>query len=213
MKSSHQPAQMDQPRDPLTVLLLDPDEDSRRRWRLALHASVGVTIVGETGLLGEAIHAARHTQPHLIILDPKLPEWNEATAILALKQWSPASTILVSSTPLSSDPQGTWAPAGADYRFDKHREFHKAMDVAADLRLAMRPLVVTRWPPASPPDDSPHPWQAHTQVYPDAGIRAIVAPRLAERGRAGAGRRLGQGTANDGDAYGIAFGSRRHPPG
>ncbi|GKS57055.1 hypothetical protein YTPLAS18_05820 [Nitrospira sp.] len=129
----------DYPLEPLSVVILDSDEEARRRWRLALHACVGVTIVGETERVGEAIHLARRAQPHLIILDPQIPDWNEQTIVRALRQRSSRSVLLVATTMLSADRSAAILAAGAAFCFDKLREFHVATHLLACLRQNLPP--------------------------------------------------------------------------
>ena len=126
------------PMQPLSVLIFDADEEARRRWRVAIHGCLGVTAVAETSRVGEAIHLARRMQPHLIILDPILADWNERTIIRALRQWSPASTVVV-TTPLgAADRSSALLAAGAQICLDKHRDVHAIAAALTDLKDSLR---------------------------------------------------------------------------
>lgn len=94
-------------------------------------------VVGETGLVGEGIHLVRSLQPELVVLDPAIPDWNVLTVVRALKQWAPASVLLVATTSNSGEPATAFLGAGATYWFDKEREFLLAAEVIATLHRTL----------------------------------------------------------------------------
>lgn len=124
----------------MSVVLIDYHEESRRRWRLALASLAGIVVAGEASRVAEGISLVRDVQPHLIIVDPKIHDWNGLTVLRALRQWSPSSLILVVTTPETVEPASAFLEAGATQFLDKNCALEKATEIVALLhqRLAMR---------------------------------------------------------------------------
>lgn len=124
----------------MTVFVVDADEDSRLRWRLALPSSTGATVIGEAGGVADAVRLMQDTHPDLIVLDPIIPEWDSRMVVRALKLWAPASVLLVATVPTVPQSGANLLAAGADFHFDKYLEFHGAMDAVATLSLRLTAL-------------------------------------------------------------------------
>ncbi len=125
---------------PMSVVIIDSNEETRRRWRLALAAAEGIVVAGEAARVAEGISLVRDIQPQLIIVDPKIQDWNGLTVLRALKQWSPSSMILVVTTSATAEPASAFLEAGATQFLDKDREFQQATEIVAALpqRLTIR---------------------------------------------------------------------------
>ncbi len=118
----------------MSVVLIDNNDESRRHWRQALASLAGIVIVGEASRVAEGISLVRDVQPHLIIVDPKIHDWNGLTVIRALRQWSPSSLLLVVTAPETVEPASAFLEAGAVEFLDKRCALQKATEIIDQLR-------------------------------------------------------------------------------
>lgn len=140
MLNGHPPHSQTSTPLPMSIVIIDSNEETRPCWRLALASLAGVIVAGEASRVAEGISLVRDAQPHLIIVDPKIQDWNGLTVLRALKQWSPSSLILVVTTPATAEPAGAFLDAGATEVLDKHGEIRKVTEIVLSLhqRLAVR---------------------------------------------------------------------------
>ena len=79
----------------LRVLIVDDEPDVRRVVRMALERRSEFHVVAEAGDGAEAVSAAQHAQPHLIVLDLDMPRVSGLDALPALRTALPAACVVV----------------------------------------------------------------------------------------------------------------------
>ena len=88
----------------IRVLLAEDSRDLRLLMQLAIERDRRLELIGQaqTGL--EAVRLAEKEKPDVVVLDLDLPEMDGFSALLRIRQGSPASKVLVwSATPVSTD--------------------------------------------------------------------------------------------------------------
>ena len=86
---------MNQPGDPVRVMVVDDHRLFRRGLVALLALDKGVQVVGEAGDAGEAVERARELQPQVILLDVDLPGASGIQALVGLREASPGSRVLM----------------------------------------------------------------------------------------------------------------------
>jgi len=78
------------------VLLVDTDERVRESLAGLLRIGHRCLVVGSAGTVDDAIRLARDSVPDVVVVDPRLPGAEPATAFIArLREVAPAARILV----------------------------------------------------------------------------------------------------------------------
>lgn len=122
----------------LRVFLADDSQLVMERVSALLATVAGVQIIGSAQTVRAAIRGIQHLSPDLVILDFQLPDGTGKDVLKAIKQ-STAPPLVVMLTNVSSPLYRTecmlW---GADYFFDKSREFEQVIEVCKNLLSVMR---------------------------------------------------------------------------
>jgi DNA-binding NarL/FixJ family response regulator len=93
-------------------------------------------VVGEASDGVEALRCIPETKPDLVILDLKMPKAGGIEILPLIKSLPLAPKVMVLTNYATSRHRDTCAKLGADYFFDKSREFEKALEVIESLARA-----------------------------------------------------------------------------
>lgn len=118
----------------LRVFIVDDSEEIRARLSALLSEIEGVAVVGTNGQAGSALRAILALEPHVVILDLRLPDGHGLELLEKVKRtrFSPA-VIVLTNYPYPAYRQKS-QEAGADYFLDKSTDFDRIPGVIAELR-------------------------------------------------------------------------------
>jgi two-component system, NarL family, response regulator DevR len=83
------------PPSPLRLLLVDDHEVVRQGLRALIERRPAFLVAGEAGTVAEAIAAARHLQPDLVLMDVRLPDGSGVEACRAIREELPATKVVM----------------------------------------------------------------------------------------------------------------------
>jgi DNA-binding NarL/FixJ family response regulator len=113
----------------MRILVVDDSEAVRVRIATLLRDIEGVELVAEAEDAAGAVDISRSLQPDFVILDLNLPGPSGLEVLPLLKQRSAASTIVVLTNHAGEAYARRCRDLGADYFFDKSKQFETAIDV------------------------------------------------------------------------------------
>jgi len=118
----------------LRVFIVDDSDEIRARLSALLSEIEGVAVVGVCGEAGPALRAILALEPHVVILDLRLPDGNGLELLEKIKRapFSPA-VIVLTNYPYPAYRQKS-QEAGADYFLDKSTDFHRIPGLIAEFR-------------------------------------------------------------------------------
>ncbi len=90
-------------------------------------------LVGEASDGVEALRAIRESEPDFVILDLRMPKADGIDILPLIKILSRPPKVMVLTNYATSRHREVCAKLGADYFFDKSREFEKALEVIERL--------------------------------------------------------------------------------
>lgn len=119
---------------PVTVLVVDDDEDTR--WLLAatLRGNPGVAVVGSAGDGEEAVAFVRRERPDIVLMDLLMPRLDGLEATRRIKREWPNTKVIVLSVLAEEAYQVAASINGAD-------RFLKKAEIAAVLLPAIRDVT------------------------------------------------------------------------
>jgi len=119
---------------PVTVLVVDDDEDTR--WLLAatLRGNPGVTVVGSAGDGEEAVAFVRREHPDIVLMDLLIPRRDGLEATRRIKREWPNTKVIVLSVLAEEAYQVAASINGAD-------RFLKKAEIAVALLPAIRDVT------------------------------------------------------------------------
>lgn len=118
------------------VLLVEDSVPVRRRIRSLIEESGPVEIVGETGQVGTALALFHAQRPDAVLLDLSLADGDGCAVLTEIKRTRPDCVVIVLTTFAIPECRAFCLKLGADYFFDKSKEFERVPEVLADLRRA-----------------------------------------------------------------------------
>jgi DNA-binding NarL/FixJ family response regulator len=120
--------------DVLRVLLVDADHRVRECLRDLISLDEGVTVVGAVGHGAAAIEAVEQGHPHVVVIDPRLPELDAGLALVThVREAYPDVRVLVMGW--SDALEQARAGGGADGMLDKTAQ---PDDLVAQILAAAR---------------------------------------------------------------------------
>ncbi len=116
------------------VYLVDDSDEVRKRL-IALMSDLGrIRVVGEAGDAETAMREIEQLQPDVVILDIRLPGRSGLSMLSEIKQlWPNISVILMTNYDYPQYRQEGMV-GGADFFFNKTREFERIVDVLEGLK-------------------------------------------------------------------------------
>ena len=97
----------------IRVMLVDDHELIRKGLRGYLEQRPGITVVGETGTVRQAIARAPAMQPNVIVMDVQMPDGTGIEACRAIKAEMPATKVLMLTSFADDDAVMSSVLAGA----------------------------------------------------------------------------------------------------
>jgi len=83
---------------PLRVMIVDDHEVVRNGIKAMLAEEEGITVVGEAGGVREAIERAEWAQPHVVVMDIRLPDGSGIDATREIRARLPNTQVLMLTT-------------------------------------------------------------------------------------------------------------------
>jgi len=120
---------------PLRVFLVEDSVVIRERLTETISSLDHVEVIGHAETEAAAIAALQHTPIDAVVLDLQLKQGHGFNVLKALRAPSdrPRITVLVLTNFASSQYRGRSMEIGADYFFDKSREYDRLCDVLVEL--------------------------------------------------------------------------------
>lgn len=121
--------------NPLRVFLVEDSPVIRERLAESISALAHVAVVGTADSEGEAIGALQETACDAVVLDLQLKQGHGFNVLKAVRRppERPRLTVIVLSNFSSSQYRDRSLELGADYFFDKAREYDRVCDVLEKL--------------------------------------------------------------------------------
>jgi len=123
---------------PLRVLLVEDSLPVRRRIRSLIEESGPVKIVGEAATTLRARELFHEHAPEVVVLDLQLEDGTSYAILKEIKQAQPACVVLVLTSFAILECREICRASGADFFFDKSKEFERVPEVLAELSVARR---------------------------------------------------------------------------
>ena len=115
------------------VLLVEDSLPMRARIRSLIEESGSAEIIGETGSVTEALALLRAHPTDAVVLDLNLEDGDGCTVMIEIKRTRPACVVIVLTCFPDEEFRAFCLHSGADYFFDKSREFERVPEVLATL--------------------------------------------------------------------------------
>lgn len=117
----------------MRVLLADDSPAVRGRLIKMLSFNKDIQIVGEAADSREAIASIRRLQPEVVILDIRMPGGSGIDVLQEIRKDDPAPVVIVLTNYSYPQYRVRCIDAGADFFFDKSKEFDRISDVLTSL--------------------------------------------------------------------------------
>jgi DNA-binding NarL/FixJ family response regulator len=121
----------------LRVLVVDDSTAVRERLRLHVDDVDGVQVVGEAGDGHQAVALLETADPHVVVLDLRMPGLNGFGTLKEIKARDPSRTVIVMTNYAYPQYRQRCLEDGADFFLDKSTDFPMLRQILADL--ARRP--------------------------------------------------------------------------
>lgn len=113
----------------LKVFIADDSDAVRGRLRELVSEVEGVTVVGEASDGAEALEGIDDYQPHVVILDVRMPRRNGFEVLEETKKRDEAPVVIVLTAFAYQQYRERCLDAGAAHFFDKTTEFERVTEV------------------------------------------------------------------------------------
>ena len=117
----------------MRLFIADDSEILRVRLIDMLSEIEGVEIVGQAQESLEAIESIQKLNPHVVILDIRMPQENGIKVLEAIKKDDQSPTVIIFTNYPYPQYRKRCMDLGADFFFDKSTEFEKLIDTVKYL--------------------------------------------------------------------------------
>lgn len=117
----------------INVIVIDDSEIIRERLTDMLDDIKGVKIIGESASAMDGFDLIRKNQPDFVILDIRLPDISGMNLIKYIKKSNPHTQIAMLTNYPYASYRTRCTELGADYFFDKSKEFDQLPEIMANL--------------------------------------------------------------------------------
>jgi DNA-binding NarL/FixJ family response regulator len=93
----------------------------------------GIKIIGQAQESLEAIESIQKLNPHVVILDIRMPQVNGIKVLEAIKKDDQSPTVIIFKNYPYPQYRKRWLELGADFFLDKSTEFKKVVDTVKYL--------------------------------------------------------------------------------
>ncbi|MBI3415846.1 MAG: response regulator transcription factor [Verrucomicrobia bacterium] len=115
------------------VLLIEDSLPVRERVRSLIEESTPVKIVGEAGTVDAALALFHAHRPDAVVLDLSLSDGDGSSVLAGIKLSRPDCVVIVLTNFTIPESRKRCLKLGADYFFDKSREFERVPEVIGKL--------------------------------------------------------------------------------
>lgn len=117
----------------MKVLVVEDSSAVRRRLASRLKELVGVELVGEAADGSDALWFSRTLTPDVVLLDLSLPGPSGIEVLTHLKSGPNPPLVIVLTNNANEPYRVACLGRGADYFFDKSKQFDEMIDLVNDL--------------------------------------------------------------------------------
>jgi len=117
----------------MRLFIADDSEILRVRLIDMLSEIEGIEIVGQAQESLEAIESIQELNPHVVILDIRMPRINGIKVLEAIKKDDESPTVIIFTNYPYPQYRKRCMDSGADFFFDKSTEFEKLIDTVKYL--------------------------------------------------------------------------------
>ena len=117
----------------LKVFIADDSKEIRSRFIEILQENKSIVVSGESGDAEQAMIALHNLKPDVVILDIHMPKGEGMQVLKDIKMMDPEMVVIIFTAFPDPEYRRTYLAAGADYFFDKTKDFQKMADVLAEL--------------------------------------------------------------------------------
>lgn len=118
----------------MKVFIADDSSEVRERIRMLLSELEKIEMIGEAENVQEAIESIRHLGPDVVILDIRMPGGSGIDVLKEIVKEDRVPIIIMLTNYPHRQYKKKCMDAGADFFFDKSREFEKVVEVLSDHR-------------------------------------------------------------------------------
>jgi len=119
---------------PVTLLIVEDSPIVRERLVAMIACVPGVVIVGQAQDGHQAQQLFQQHRPDAVVLDLQLPGIGGVDLLIQFKRSHPACVVMVLTTFCFLEVRQRCINLGADYFFEKAREFERVMEVLGTLK-------------------------------------------------------------------------------
>jgi DNA-binding NarL/FixJ family response regulator len=113
----------------IKVFIADDSSEMRERIRMLLSELEKVEMIGEAENVQEAIENIRQKGPDVVILDIRMPGGNGIDVLREIEKNDQVPIIIMLTNYPHQQYRKKCMDAGADFFFDKSKEFEKVVEV------------------------------------------------------------------------------------
>lgn len=117
----------------MRLFIADDSEILRIRLIDMLSEIEGIKIIGQAQESLEAIESIQKLNPHVVILDIRMPQVNGIKVLEAIKKDDQSPTVIIFTNYPYPQYRKRCMELGADFFFDKSTEFEKLVDTVKYL--------------------------------------------------------------------------------
>lgn len=117
----------------MKVLLVDDSAGLRARLAQMVREVCGMDCVREAGDAESALEIARTWIPDVVVLDIRMPGASGLAILPQLKAASRSSVVIMLTNEASEHHRRQSMTIGADYFFDKSKDFARVIDVVGEM--------------------------------------------------------------------------------
>lgn len=116
----------------MKVLIVDDSDAVRERLKMLISEVDAVEVIGEAENVQQAMGYIRQEIPDVVILDIRMPGGNGIDVLRGIEKKGRLPVIIMLTNYPSSQYNRKCMDAGADFFFDKTREFEKVVEVLSN---------------------------------------------------------------------------------
>ena len=117
----------------MRLFIADDSEILRVRLIDMLSEIEGIEIIGQAQESLEALESIQKLNPHVVILDIRMPRINGIKVLEAIKKDDESPTVIIFTNYPYPQYRKRYMDAGADFFFNKSTEFEKLVDTVKYL--------------------------------------------------------------------------------
>ncbi len=117
----------------MRLFIADDSEILRVRLVDMLSEIEGIEIIGQAQESLEAIESIQKLNPHVVILDIRMPQWNGIKVLEEIKKNLQSPKVIIFTNYPYPQYRKKYMDAGADFIFNKSTEFEKLIDTVKYL--------------------------------------------------------------------------------